>query len=113
MVKVLIQITAEVLNSMVPPQRDNEHVEKCCYQALQDKFEDNLLNQVFHGAAKVSMVKMKLQITAEVLNCVVLPQRDDEQIDKFEMNMVVPVLQSMAEVNMMKLAHDMTTEVIV
>ena len=105
MVKVLIQITAEVLNSMVPPQRDNERVEKCSRRIL--------LNQVFHGAAKVSMVKMKLQITAEVLNCVALPQRDDEQLDKFEMKMVVPVLQSMAEVNMMKLAHDMTTEVIV
>ena len=143
MVKVLSQIMAEVLNSMVLPQRDNEYIDKSCYQAVHNKLEVsmvnlqstmqqwrhmpdalsiNLLNQVLHGAREVSAVKPKLQITAEVMNCVVLPQRDNEHLhkylnqavqDKFEVSRVMPVLQSMAEANMMYLTHHMTTEVIV
>ena len=42
----------------------------------------NLLNQVLQGAAEVSMVKLMLQIAAEVLNYVVRPQRDNEQLNK-------------------------------
>ena len=42
----------------------------------------NLLNPVLHGAAKVSMVKLVLHIAAEVLNCMVPPQRDNEHLDK-------------------------------
>ena len=80
----------------------------------------NLLNQVLHGAAEVSMVKLVLQSTAEVLNCMVPPQRDNEHLDKcfyqavqdkLEVSMVKPVLQSTAEVNMLKPALHMTTEV--
>ena len=84
-----------------------------------------LLNQVLHGAAEVSMVKLVLQSTAEVLHCMVAesrepPQRDKEHLDrcfyqalqdKSEVSMVKPVLQNTAEVSMLAPALHMTTEV--
>ena len=80
----------------------------------------NLLNQVLHGAAEVSMVKLVIQITAEVLHCIVPPQRDQEHFeicfyqalqDKSEVSMVKPVLKSAAELNTLKPALHMKTEV--
>ena len=68
----------------------------------------NLLNEVLQGAAEVNMVKMMLQIAAEVLNCVVRPPRDNEHSEKccypvaqhtLKVSMVKPVLQSTAEAN--------------
>ena len=68
----------------------------------------NLLNQVLQGAAKVSMVKLMLQIATEMLNCVVRTKRDNEHSDKcfypvaqpmLKVSMVKPVLQSTAEAN--------------
>ena len=52
MVKLMLQIAAEMLNCMVHPQRDNEHLVKCCYPVAQHKL-------------KVSMVKGEPQSTAE------------------------------------------------
>ena len=46
MVKLVLQITAEVLNCMVPPQRDNEHLDKSFYQAGQDKLEVSMVKPV-------------------------------------------------------------------
>ena len=68
----------------------------------------SLLNQVLQGAAEVSMVKLMFQIAAEVLSCVVRPQRDNGHSDKrfypvaqhkLKVSMVKPVLQSTAEAN--------------
>ena len=56
------------------------------------------------------MVKLVLQITAKVLNCMVSPQRDNEHLDTFKVTMVMLLLQNTADVNMMKLALNMTTE---
>ena len=80
-----------------------------------------LLNQhqVLQGAAAVSMVKLVLQIMAEVLNCMVLPQRDNERLDKclhpavqdqMKVSTSKPVLHSTAKVNTMKLALHNTPE---
>ena len=52
MVKLMLQIAAEMLNCMVLPQRDNEHLGNCFYPVAQHKM-------------KVSMVRRLLQSTAE------------------------------------------------
>ena len=76
----------------------------------------NLLNQVGHGAAEESMVKLARRSTAEVPQCMVAksrqpPQRDKEHLtkclhqalqDKSEVSMVKPVLQNTAEVDKLK-----------
>ena len=100
MVKLMLQIAAEMLNCMVPPQRDNEHFVKCFYPVAQHKL-------------KVSMVKPVLQSTAEVnmAESREPPQRDKEHLakcfhqalqDKSEVSMVKPVLQNTAEVDKLK-----------
>ena len=58
----------------------------------------NLLNQVLQGAAEVSMVKLMLQIAAELLNCVVRTERDNEHSDKC----FYPVAQHKLKVSMIK-----------
>ena len=68
----------------------------------------NLLNQVLQGAAEVSMVKLMLQIAAEVLNYVLHPLEDNEYSEKsfypmphhkLKVSMVKPVLPSTADAN--------------
>ena len=68
---------------------------------------------MLHGTAEVSMVRLVPQIAAEGLNCMVPPQRDNEQLDicfqhRFQQS---EVLNCTAKVNIMKLALHMTTEV--
>ena len=77
----------------------------------------NLLNQVLHGAAEVSMVKLVLQSTVKVPHCMVAesrepPQRDKEHLDKCFYQVLQDKWEaSMAELNMSKLALHTTTEV--
>ena len=52
MVKLMLQIAAEMLNCVARPQRDNDHSDKCFYPVAQHKL-------------KVSLVKPVLQNTAE------------------------------------------------
>ena len=67
----------------------------------------SLVNQVLQGAAEVSMVKLMLQIAAEMLNCMVPPmrQRTLSQMfypvaqHKLKVSMVMRLLQSTAEAN--------------
>ena len=70
----------------------------------------NLLNRVIQGVAEVSMVKLMLQIAAEMLNCMMPPQRDNEHLDKccdpvaqhkLKVSMVKRLLQSTAEANVL------------
>ena len=66
MVRPVFQIAAEVLNRMVPPQRDNEHLGKCFYQAVQDKFEVSMVKPVLQSTAVVNMMKLALHMTTEM-----------------------------------------------
>ena len=65
-VKLMPQITVEVLNCMALPQRDNEHLNKCFYQALQDKLEVCMVKPVLQSTAVVNMMKLALHMTTEV-----------------------------------------------
>ena len=78
-----------------------------------------LLHRVLQGAAEVSMAKLVLQITAEVLNCTAPPQRGDNHLDtcltpavqgKLKVRRAMPVLQSTAEVNMSNLVFHTAVE---
>ena len=65
MAKLLLQITAEVLNCMVHLQRDNEHLRTCSYLAEQDELKVSMVTPVLHSTAEVNMVQMALQMTKE------------------------------------------------
>lgn len=66
MVKLVLQITAGVLNCKVPPQRDNEHLSNCVYQAGQDKLEASMAKSVLHSTAEANMMKLALHMATEV-----------------------------------------------
>ena len=66
MVRLVLQIAAEVLNHMVPPQRDNEHLDNFFYQAVQDKLEVSMVKPVLQSTAEVNMMKLALHMTTEV-----------------------------------------------
>ena len=67
MVKLVLQITAEMLNCMVPPQRDNEHLDKCFDQAVQDKLEVSMVKPMLQSTAEVNMMKLAHHMTTEVI----------------------------------------------
>jgi len=50
MVKLMRQIAAEMLNCMVPPQRDNEHLDKCCYPVAQQKLKVSMVNRLLQSS---------------------------------------------------------------
>ena len=67
MVRLVLQIAAEVLNCMVPPQRDNEHLDICFfYQAVQNKLKVSMVKPVLQSTPEVSMMKLALHMTTEV-----------------------------------------------
>ena len=66
MVKVVLQITAEVLICMALPQRDNEHLDKCFYPAAQDKLKVSMVMLVLQSTAEVHIMKLALHMTTEV-----------------------------------------------
>ena len=65
--KLMLQITAGVLQCMVRIQRDYEHSDKCFYQAIQDKLEASMVMPVRQSTAKANMMKLALDLTMEVI----------------------------------------------
>ena len=66
MVKLVLQIAAEMLHCMVPPQRDNEHSDKCVYPAAQDALKVSMVKPVLQSTVEVNMMKLALHMTTEV-----------------------------------------------
>ena len=57
MVKLMLQSAAEVLNCMVPTQRDNGHLDKCLYPVAQDKLKMCMVKPVLQSTAEVNKLK--------------------------------------------------------
>ena len=66
MVKLVLQITAEVLNRIVPLQRDNAHLDTCVYPVLQDELKVSIVMPVLQSTAEVNTMKLALHMTTEV-----------------------------------------------
>ena len=67
MVKLMLQIAAEMLNRVVRSQRDNEHSDKCFYPVAQHKLNVSMVKPVLRSTAKVTMMKLALHMTTEAI----------------------------------------------
>ena len=66
LLKQVLQGAAEVLNCMVPLQRDNEHSDKCSHPTAQDKLKVSMVKPVLQITAEVNMMKLAPHMTTEV-----------------------------------------------
>ena len=79
MVKLMPLIAAEMLNCMVPPQRDNEHLVKCFYPVAQHKVKVNMVKRLPQSKAEANAQNQVLQSTAMVSRYMSILQRQPQE----------------------------------